>query len=81
MFHVELRTAFSRLVSVYQASVSPDSGILAGSVAGHCPFYPTCSDYARQAVARRGIVMGSAMAIWRVLRCHPGRKPTFDPVK
>jgi putative membrane protein insertion efficiency factor len=36
-----------------------------------CRFWPTCSDYARAAVARRGVVRGGLLAAHRLLRCHP----------
>jgi len=36
-----------------------------------CRFSPTCSEYARLALLRHGLVRGSALAVWRVLRCQP----------
>ncbi len=36
-----------------------------------CRYVPTCSDYAMEAVDRYGVIRGSLMAMWRVLRCHP----------
>lgn len=45
-----------------------------------CRFHPTCSEYASQAVLAHGIVRGSALALWRVLRCHPFAKGGYDPV-
>jgi len=36
-----------------------------------CRFYPTCSEYAIQAIAYYGPVRGSGKALWRLLRCHP----------
>ena len=38
---------------------------------GQCRFYPSCSAYAEQAIRTRGAVIGSALAVWRVLRCNP----------
>jgi putative membrane protein insertion efficiency factor len=46
-----------------------------------CRFYPTCSLYASQAIARHGAVKGGLMAVWRVLRCNPFNRGGFDPVK
>ena len=46
-----------------------------------CRFYPTCSEYAMQAIAQHGILRGSLMALWRLARCHPFSKGGFDPVK
>lgn len=45
-----------------------------------CRFTPTCSEYAAEAVARRGLMVGGALAVWRVLRCHPLSRGGFDPV-
>ena len=45
-----------------------------------CRFVPSCSEYAMEAVDRHGVVRGSMMAIWRVLRCHPLAKGGLDPV-
>jgi len=45
-----------------------------------CRYVPTCSEYAMEAVDRYGVTRGSAMAIWRVLRCHPFARGGYDPV-
>ena len=45
-----------------------------------CRYLPTCSEYAVEAVKKRGIVVGIALAIWRVLRCHPFARGGYDPV-
>jgi putative membrane protein insertion efficiency factor len=45
-----------------------------------CRYVPSCSDYAMEAINRYGVVRGSLMAMWRVLRCHPFAKGGLDPV-
>ncbi len=45
-----------------------------------CRFTPTCSSYAITAVERFGAFKGSAMAIFRILRCNPFCKCGYDPV-
>jgi uncharacterized protein len=45
-----------------------------------CRFSPTCSQYAIEAIERHGILRGSGLAVWRILRCHPFCKGGHDPV-
>ena len=45
-----------------------------------CRYVPTCSEYAAEAVERHGVLRGSAMAVWRVLRCHPFVRGGYDAV-
>jgi hypothetical protein len=46
-----------------------------------CRFTPTCSEYAIEAVRKRGVVRGLCLALWRLLRCHPFARGGYDPVK
>jgi uncharacterized protein len=45
-----------------------------------CRFTPTCSDYAAEAIARHGALLGMLLALWRLLRCHPLGGRGLDPV-
>jgi len=45
-----------------------------------CRFMPTCSEYAGMAIELHGIVRGGALALRRLLRCHPFTAGGFDPV-
>ena len=45
-----------------------------------CKYHPTCSAYAVQAVERYGILRGSVLAAWRLLRCNPFSHGGYDPV-
>ncbi len=45
-----------------------------------CRFTPTCSEYARQALAKYGPFKGLWLAIKRILRCHPWGGSGYDPV-
>ena len=59
------------LLRVYRAVVSP----LYGDV---CRYHPSCSHYALGAVQQSGVVVGSALAVWRVLRCNPWSRGGID---
>ena len=61
------------LIWLYQVSISPMLG-------DRCRFHPTCSEYAKEAIATHGILRGIALAVRRLLRCHPWRDGGFDPV-
>jgi len=68
-----------RLVAViplrlYQMLISPMLG-------SRCKYYPSCSEYAVQAVERFGILRGLVLAGWRLLRCNPWSHGGFDPVE
>ncbi len=45
-----------------------------------CRFYPTCSDYAYQAIDKYGLAKGGLLAIRRLLKCHPFHEGGYDPV-
>ncbi|MGC2330814.1 MAG: membrane protein insertion efficiency factor YidD [Candidatus Acidiferrales bacterium] len=54
--------------------------LLAPFVGGACKFYPSCSNYAYEAVSRHGARRGSVLAVKRLLRCRPFTQGGFDPV-
>ena len=45
-----------------------------------CPYYPTCSNYALQAIEKYGPIKGIYLSIKRILRCNPFSKGGYDPV-
>ncbi|HVN71943.1 MAG TPA: membrane protein insertion efficiency factor YidD [Desulfomonilia bacterium] len=67
------KTILIALIHLYQKAVSP---IFTPS----CRFYPSCSEYAVQAIEKYGTAQGLLKAILRVLRCNPYHKGGFDPV-
>jgi putative membrane protein insertion efficiency factor len=68
-----MRALLIALIRVYQLFVSPLLG-------NHCRFYPSCSQYAREAIEQHGALRGGWLAIRRLLRCHPWHPGGVDPV-
>ncbi len=62
------------LIHVYQRVLSPMKRVPT------CRFAPTCSHYAVEAIETRGVFVGTAKALWRILRCNPWGGSGFDPV-
>ena len=46
-----------------------------------CKYYPTCSEYTKQAIEKYGAFRGCLKGIWRILRCNPFSKGGYDPLK
>ena len=44
-----------------------------------CKFYPTCSQYAIEAIEKYGAFKGGRLAVWRILRCNPFTMGGYDP--
>ena len=45
-----------------------------------CRFYPTCSEYTRQAIVKYGFFKGGWLGLKRICRCHPWKEGGYDPV-
>ena len=68
-----MRRLLSLLIRAYQLLLSP----LLGS---NCRFYPSCSEYAHEAVLRHGALRGLWLACRRLARCHPWHPGGYDPL-
>lgn len=73
------RIIFIALITLYRWVLSPLKNALLGPYA-HCRYYPTCSQYAIEAIRQYGVCKGSWMAFCRILRCHPWHEGGYDPV-
>jgi len=68
------RRAGLLLIVGYQRGISPFLG-------PRCRFFPSCSEYAHDAVSRYGLLRGAWLAACRLLRCHPFHPGGHDPVR
>jgi putative membrane protein insertion efficiency factor len=62
------------LIKTYKKIISP-------LLPRACRFYPTCSDYAVQAIEKYGALKGGFMALKRIVKCNPWHPGGIDPVK
>jgi uncharacterized protein len=63
----------SLLFRAYRTAVAPAIGPV-------CRYEPSCSHYAEEAIVRFGLLRGTTMAAYRLLRCHPFSRGGLDPV-
>ena len=67
-----LRSMFVAPIRIYQRFFAALGG-------NRCKYYPSCSEYAAQAIEEFGILRGLILAGWRLLRCNPWSHGGFDP--
>jgi putative membrane protein insertion efficiency factor len=60
-------------IRIYQRLISPYKGF-------KCPYIPSCSCYAVEAIETHGSFKGFGLAVWRILRCNPFSRGGYDPV-
>ena len=60
-------------IFLYRYIISPLTGPA-------CRFYPSCSEYAFEAVKKHGSLKGIVLAVRRILKCHPFHPGGYDPV-
>lgn len=70
---MKIRRAFVLPIELYQAFLRP-------FLPAACRFSPSCSEYAREAITTRGILIGGALAARRLSRCHPFNPGGYDPL-
>jgi len=68
-----VKRALLTTIGIYQRRISP-------ALPRRCRYEPSCSSYAVEAIGRFGVLRGSLLAAWRLLRCNPFSHGGFDPV-
>ena len=68
-----MKTVLIWLITLYRKYISPIKPAC-------CRFTPTCSAYAIEALRKRGLIVGSLLTIYRILRCNPFSRGGYDPV-
>lgn len=69
-----MKKIFIGLIKFYRKYLSPPKGHAT------CKYFPTCSQYAIEAIEKYGVLKGGLLAVWRILRCNPFSKGGYDPV-
>ena len=72
-----MKRIFIFLIEKYQKHIS----VFFESKGIKCKFYPTCSEYTKQAIKKYGTVKWLYLGIKRILRCNPFSKGGYDPLK
>jgi putative membrane protein insertion efficiency factor len=68
-----MKNSLIKLIKLYQKHISSNTS-------SKCKYYPTCSNYAIEAIRTHGAFKGTFMAAYRILRCNPFSKGGYDPV-
>ena len=72
-----MKNIFILLIKIYKKFISPMISFLGV----HCKYYPTCSEYAIEAIEKYGVIKGTFLGLKRILRCNPFSKGGYDPIK
>ena len=73
MKKMQVKKMLAASIEAYQKYISPLKST-------KCPYYPSCSEYGKEAILKYGALKGSAMAAYRILRCNPFSHGGYDPV-
>jgi putative membrane protein insertion efficiency factor len=68
-----------KIIEIYQKTISPNHGFVGRFFPKMgCKYYPSCSEYTKQAIGRYGVVKGGGLGIVRILKCNPASRGGFD---
>lgn len=71
---MKLKQFSIKLINFYQKNI-------ASLMKPNCVFFPSCSEYTKEAIKKYGVLKGIRLGLSRILRCHPWQKNHIDPVK
>lgn len=71
---MKLKPLLIKFINFYQRFLSPLKR-------PSCVFYPSCSEYSKQAIEKYGVFKGFYLSFLRIIRCHPWQKNHIDPLK
>ena len=72
-----MKAIFIKMILFYQKRLSP----LISSTGIKCKYYPSCSEYTKQAIEKYGVLRGCMLGGKRILKCNPFSKGGYDPLK
>ncbi len=72
-----MKKIFIFIINLYKKYISP----IFHKLGFDCKFYPTCSEYTKQAIEKYGVIKGCYLGIKRILKCNPFSKGGYDPLK
>lgn len=72
-----MKQVLVRIINFYQRHIS----VFFKKYGVECKYYPSCSEYTRQAVEKYGAIKGALLGTKRILKCNPFSKGGYDPLK
>jgi uncharacterized protein len=74
-----MRIIIAALLFLYQKTISPDHGVFFWS-SRRCRFFPSCSEYAKQALRQYGLLRGGVLSAARIISCGPWSAGGYAPL-
>lgn len=72
-----MRKIYIILINIYQKYISK----VFSTMGIKCKYYPSCSEYTKQAIMKYGCIKGTLLGIKRIFKCNPFSKGGYDPLK
>lgn len=76
-----LQKIIVKTIEFYQKILSPDHSFWAKNKTPYCKYIPSCSQYCKESIIKKWVLIGIPKCIWRILRCNPFSKWWHDPVE